>query len=46
MIKDPSILISFLFVWQEGIDWEMVDFGMDLQSCITMFEKPLGNVTK
>ena len=21
----------------------MVDFGMDLQSCITMFEKPLGN---
>ena len=27
---------------KEGIDWEMVDFGMDLQSCITMFEKPLG----
>ena len=27
---------------REGIDWEMVDFGMDLQSCITMFEKPLG----
>ena len=22
----------------------MVDFGMDLQSCITMFEKPLGNI--
>jgi len=29
---------------KEGIDWEMVDFGMDLQSCITMFEKPLGIV--
>ena len=27
---------------KEGIDWEMVDFGMDLQACITMFEKPLG----
>jgi len=27
---------------REGIDWEMVDFGMDLQACITMFEKPLG----
>ena len=27
---------------KEGIDWEMVDFGMDLQSCITMFEKPMG----
>merc|ERR1719264_691042 len=25
-----------------GIDWEMVDFGMDLQACITMFEKPMG----
>merc|ERR1712106_4212 len=29
---------------KEGIDWEMVDFGMDLQACITMFEKPLGIV--
>ena len=27
---------------REGIDWQMVDFGMDLQSCITMFEKPMG----
>ena len=27
---------------KEGIDWAMVDFGMDLQSCITMFEKPMG----
>lgn len=26
----------------EGINWEMVDFGMDLQACITMFEKPMG----
>merc|ERR1719410_2203593 len=26
----------------EGIDWEMVDFGMDLQACIIMFEKPMG----
>ena len=27
---------------REGIDWQMVDFGMDLQACITMFEKPMG----
>merc|ERR1712060_590792 len=27
---------------KEGIDWVMVDFGMDLQACIIMFEKPLG----
>ena len=27
---------------REGIHWEMVDFGMDLQACITMFEKPMG----
>merc|ERR1711981_631554 len=26
----------------EGIDWAMVDFGMDLQDCIIMFEKPMG----
>ena len=25
----------------EGIDWVMVDFGMDLQACIIMFEKPV-----
>merc|ERR1712226_685479 len=27
---------------REGIDWANVDFGMDLQKCITMFEKPMG----
>merc|ERR1711899_419109 len=27
---------------KEGIEWANVDFGMDLQACITMFEKPMG----
>merc|ERR1711970_1321332 len=27
---------------KEGIDWQMVDFGLDLQACIVMFEKPMG----
>merc|ERR1711973_994160 len=26
----------------EGIDWEMVDFGLDLAAAIIMFEKPMG----
>merc|ERR1712038_322499 len=26
----------------EGLDWAMVDFGMDLAACIIMFEKPMG----
>merc|ERR1712242_78914 len=27
---------------REGIEWANVYFGMDLQVCITMFEKPMG----
>merc|ERR1712073_71720 len=27
---------------REGIEWANVDFGMDLQVCITMFKKPMG----
>ena len=27
---------------REGLDWQNVDFGMDLQKCIDMFEKPMG----
>merc|ERR1719154_463764 len=27
---------------KEGIDWVMVDFGMDLEAAIIMFEKPMG----
>merc|ERR1712223_1080013 len=27
---------------REGIEWANVDFGMGLQVCITMFEKPMG----
>merc|ERR1719189_3340201 len=27
---------------RERLEWGNVDFGMDLQKCITMFEKPMG----
>jgi myosin heavy subunit len=27
---------------REGIEWEACDFGMDLEQCIFLFEKPMG----
>ncbi|KAM4692080.1 myosin-1B-like isoform 2-T2 [Rhinophrynus dorsalis] len=27
---------------KEGIDWEFIDFGMDLAACIQLIEKPMG----
>lgn len=27
---------------KEGIQWEMINFGLDLQACIDLIEKPMG----
>ena len=41
-----GISLIFFCVHSEGsfsgIDWKMVDFGMDLAACINMCEKPMG----
>ena len=48
LVEMKLIYISHRFVVEqeeyvrEGIDWEMVDFGMDLAAAIIMFEKPMG----
>eukprot|EP00062_Callorhinchus_milii_P011011 gi/632956496/ref/XP_007893985.1/ PREDICTED: myosin-15 isoform X2 [Callorhinchus milii] len=30
---------------KEGIQWEFIDFGLDLQSCIDLIEKPMGIIS-
>ena len=37
--KQP-LMLQEMYV-REGLDWANVDFGMDLQKCIDMFEKPM-----
>ena len=50
IISDYDIILIFnqhMFTLEqeeyvkEGLDWANVDFGMDLQKCIDMFEKPM-----
>jgi len=30
---------------REGIEWVFIDFGLDLQACIELIEKPLGIIS-
>ncbi|VDD93269.1 unnamed protein product, partial [Enterobius vermicularis] len=30
---------------REGIEWKFIDFGLDLQACIELIEKPLGIIS-
>uniref|UniRef100_A0A0N4ZL86 Myosin head n=1 Tax=Parastrongyloides trichosuri TaxID=131310 RepID=A0A0N4ZL86_PARTI len=30
---------------REGIQWEFIDFGLDLQACIELIEKPMGIIS-
>ena len=40
--KIPRFVVEQEEYVKEGIDWVMVDFGMDLAAAIIMFEKPMG----